>query len=161
MKKNKEIERRWLLRRPPLIGAEIPRINIAQYYVIEDDENIRYRMSINWDDSKPNKKYYKTIKHKTDTEGEWDEYEEEISEKDFNKAIKMNPKSPKVLKTRYLIKDGDLTWELDEFINMNITILEVELSDIDEDIKIPDSLEKYIITEITGNDEFQNYNLAW
>jgi CYTH domain-containing protein len=43
---------------------------------------------------------------------------------------------------------------------MNIVILEIELEDLNEEIKLPRYIDREIIYEVTGIKEFSNKNLA-
>lgn len=159
METNKEVERRWLLKAMPDLMTGVPMTSIAQYYVKEGDEVVRYRSTIKWGDPEAEPIYYRTTKVKLG-EGEWEETEGVITEEEFN-SVGLTKDTPRILKSRHYIEDNGLTWELDNFLDMNVVILEVELDDINQDIEIPEVFKKYIIMEITGIDEFQNLKLAW
>lgn len=63
----------------------------------------------------------------------------------------------KILKTRYLIPAGKLTFEVDVFRDKNegLIIAEIELSSKDEEFEKPDWLGE----EVTGKSEYYNSNL--
>jgi len=158
METNKEIERRWLLKKMPDLMHGTRNTTILQYYVEEDGKVMRYRSTIEWGDPNADTKYFKTSKVKLG-DGEWDETEGEITEQEFNKIAPLDV--PKILKSRFYIEDKGLTWELDNFLDMDVVILEVELDDINQPIEIPEMFKELIIMEVTGIDEFQNSRLAW
>jgi CYTH domain-containing protein len=49
---------------------------------------------------------------------------------------------------------------LDRYRNIDLVILEVELDDINQEIDIPDVFADLIIMEVTGMEEFSNFNLS-
>ncbi|ACK69016.1 adenylate cyclase [Gloeothece citriformis PCC 7424] len=65
---------------------------------------------------------------------------------------------PLIEKTRYKIKQGELTWEVDEFIgdNQGLIIAEVELQQENQVIELPD----WIAQEVTGDLRYYNVNLV-
>lgn len=159
MAKNKEIERRWLLKDIPKLGHDTTHDSIAQYYVEENGKKVRYRHVIRWSPKEEEgEKFFKTTKKKLG-HGEWEEDEVELTMEEFKSSVTNG--APKVVKSRYYLEHSGLVWELDYFLNMNLMIVEVELDDINQDIEIPEVFKKNIIMEITGIDEFQNSSLAW
>ena len=60
-------------------------------------------------------------------------------------------------KTRYLVKSGNHTFEVDEFYGLNegLVMAEVELSSEDEAFEKPD----FIGLEVTGDHRFYNKNM--
>lgn len=149
---HEEIERRFLLRRTDtlknLINIQI--ISVSQYYTSEG----RIRCC---DNGNASRIYYLTIKLDNGY-GNNLEYEEEIDSHRFNTLKETSTKS--IHKTRYVYFENDLKWEIDKFEDPHIGILEVELTHIEQDIKIPDFLQDLILFEITGDKRFSNYNLA-
>ena len=65
---------------------------------------------------------------------------------------------PPIKKTRYVIWEGKLKWEIDKFAgeNRGLMIAEVELPDEKEAIAKPDWLGE----EVTGNKRYFNLNLV-
>ena len=61
-------------------------------------------------------------------------------------------------KTRYTIPCGDLVWQVDMFSsdNAGLTIAEIELSDINQRVELPD----WVGAEVTGQLAFYNSSLA-
>lgn len=103
-------------------------------------------------------KAYITIKGKSDESGisrfEW---EKEISVEDANDLLRLC--EPGIIdKIRHYIKNGDHTFEVDEFHGENegLTIAEIELSTEDDQFEIPDWLGQ----EVTGDQRYYNSFLS-
>ena len=71
-----------------------------------------------------------------------------------------NLKDRTLYKTRFVFEDGPLTWEIDEFDNFQLIIVEVELPSEDFIFEIPDMIKDLVLMEITGMNQFSNSNLA-
>lgn len=81
------------------------------------------------------------------------EWEKEISVDDANDLLKIC--EPGVIdKTRYLVKSGNHTFEVDEFYgdNEGLTVAEVELESVDQAFEKPDWLGE----EVTGDAKYFN-----
>ena len=81
------------------------------------------------------------------------EWEKEISIEDATDLLKIS--EPGVIdKTRFNVKSGGHTFEVDEFYGENdgLTVAEVELDSEDEDFKKPD----WLGTEVTGEVKYYN-----
>lgn len=81
------------------------------------------------------------------------EWETEISTEDATNLLKIC--EPGVIdKTRYQVKAGHHTFEIDEFYgeNQGLTVAEVELSSEDEDFEKP----KWLGQEVTGDVKYYN-----
>lgn len=61
-------------------------------------------------------------------------------------------------KTRHYVEQGDLTWEIDEFIgdNAGLVVAEIELTSIDQAFDRPDWLGR----EVTDERRYYNHHLA-
>ena len=84
------------------------------------------------------------------------EFEKEITPDEAGQLFKLC--EPGIIdKTRYLVKSGDHTFEVDEFYGENdgLVMAEVELSTPDEPFKKPDFIGK----EVTGDRRFYNSHL--
>ena len=85
------------------------------------------------------------------------EWEKEIPAADVNELLKIC--EPGVIdKTRYLVKNGDLCFEIDEFYgdNEGLTMAEIELPDEDTEFQRPEWLDE----EVTGDKRFYNSMLT-
>jgi CYTH domain-containing protein len=66
----------------------------------------------------------------------------------------------RVLKDRYRVKDGALTWEVDVFTDRDLVLVEVELSTVEQSVEIPAWLAPFVIREVTDESGFVNAVLA-
>lgn len=66
----------------------------------------------------------------------------------------------RVRKRRYRLPDGNLVWEIDEFLDRDLIVAEVELPSTDVEVETPSWLKPYIVREVTGDEQFTNRALA-
>ncbi len=165
----KEIERKFLLKKLPILpsGCEIQ--HIMQYYYLVD--NIWYRIRKIDSDSHNDSIFLHTIKTYKDDIC----YEEEIyyNKDEYLSLIKEihsgKYESRFISKTRYIYNTGikadfegeikEIKWEIDTF-NFNLVIAELELPSFDFEIDIPDFIKEIFIYEVTGIKQFSNRVLA-
>ena len=120
-----EIEKRY-----EVIKDKIPTNDITSKIYIEQmysniNPNVRIRKTI----ENGKTEYFHTVKYKTENKNSRVEIEQNINEEDYNKIFKLIDKKP-VRKNRYIIPiENGLTAEVDEFLDINKTIVEVEFSD--------------------------------
>ena len=150
MGKQLEIERRFLLKRMPVLGYE-GMLDISQCYVIEDGVNVRYRGQR----SAYGTKYIRTVKK--DIEGSLvrEEIEEEVTQEEFLKKVQESNKL--VSKKRHFFKNKHL---YDNFTFIHLIIAEIEMPSKDYDLEIPEYIQKELVMEITNIPEFNNSQLA-
>ena len=86
------------------------------------------------------------------------EYEYEIPLADAKEVLDHLCERPLIVKTRYRIQFGGLTWEVDEFEgeNRGLITAEVELRDENQEVSLPD----WIGAEVTGDPRYFNSNLV-
>jgi len=152
MKTFKEIERKFLLKRFPRLEKINNVYQIEQWYH-SDGFRYRYQLEITTGDIK----IFKTKKTNI-SKGVNQEEETILSQNEFNELDLSNSLSIKKIRTVVKYKGHKL--ELDKYDGMNIVILEVELKDLNEEIKLPKYIQKEILYEVTGIKEFSNKNLA-
>lgn len=125
--------------------------HIAQGYLAKGDgRTVRIRLR---DD-----KAYLTIKGPSRQGGlARYEFETEIPMADAQHMLSFCPDGV-VEKVRYLVPIGHHTWEVDEFVGRNAGLImaEVELSEADEAIVLPD----FVGEEVTGEARFYNAYLS-
>ena len=93
--------------------------------------------------------------------GVHEEKEHEISEKEYEKALKKaNPEKCAVEKTRFVFDYHDQTFELDLFKGhlKGLAIMEIELDDMDDTVELPPFLK--VVKEVTKDKKFTNFALA-
>ncbi len=87
------------------------------------------------------------------------EQEERISRRRF-RELWPGTAGVRIRKHRYLIPDGELTWEIDEFLDFDLVLAEVELPTADTEVVIPDWLAPWVVAEVTERVEYTNLYMA-
>ena len=151
-----EIERRFLLKRVPHIRFDDV-ISISQHYLSEKGADKVERIRVSTSDITCDEKLMYTSKERI-SHMSVNETEREITNKEWDELVQSTDRS--INKVRWVKKEGDLKWEVDEMRNLNIVIAEIELPSEDYDLNLPDWIEDGIILEITGMHQFSNSNLA-
>ncbi len=146
-----EIERKFLVISDNFKKTAFKKMRIKQGFLSSVPERT-VRIRIKEDNA------YITIKGLSNKSGTTRyEWEKEISVEDAEDLIQVC--EPGIInKSRYLIKSGEHTFEVDEFYDENegLTIAEIELSDENEDFEKPDWLGK----EVTGDIRYYNSQLS-
>lgn len=156
LRKAVEIERRFLLKRLPNIKFDDSNHIIQKYLTDKDSiktERVRYTINMNTTD----KKYHHTIKRAKSGFTVFEE-EVEINRHDFIRYSELSKRG--LSKNRFNKIDGDLTWEIDDYIEFNLVVAEVELPSEDYPLELPDFIKDNLICEITSLKDFSNSNLA-
>ena len=146
-----EIERKFLVTSTDFISESQEHFEIAQGYLSSHPERtVRVRIKEN--------KAYLTIKGKGNESGmsrfEW---ENEIPLDDAKKLLVLCEKGA-ISKTRYNIKKGNHTFEVDVFHDANdgLIIAEIELNSEEEIFEKP----KWLGEEVTNNENYYNAFLS-
>jgi CYTH domain-containing protein len=63
-------------------------------------------------------------------------------------------------KRRYRVPDGDLTWEIDEFLDRDLVLAEVELPSVKADLSVPEWLRPSVAREVTDDPAYGNAELS-
>lgn len=86
------------------------------------------------------------------------EYEYEIPLADGNALLDNLAEKPLIEKKRYKIRQGEFTWDIDEFFgeNKGLIVAEIELISEDQTFDTPD----WIGVEVTGDPHYFNANLS-
>jgi CHAD domain-containing protein/CYTH domain-containing protein len=66
----------------------------------------------------------------------------------------------RVRKRRYSIEDGNVTWEIDEFLDRELVLAEVELPSPSTEVSPPEWLRPHVLREVTDDSAYTNYRLA-
>jgi CYTH domain-containing protein len=93
--------------------------------------------------------------------GVHEEKEHEISDKDYEKALKKsNPAKCAVEKTRFVFDYHDQVFELDLFKGhlKGLAIMEIELKDMKDTVELPPFLK--VVKEVTKDKSYSNFALA-
>lgn len=165
-----EIERKFLVKFPTswsdmaeLFDGIVDVKRISQTYLKPDpgEQAARVRKTIEGLSGDTETVYHRNQKKPTGDTGVHEETESEISEKEYNKALKeSNPDKCAIEKTRFVFKWHDQVFELDLFKGhlKGLAILEIELDDKNDKVELPPFLR--VIKEVTKDKRFTNFSLA-
>ena len=143
-----EIERKFLvLRKPDRTPDSVQKIRQG-YIARENGNTVRIR--------EKDGVYILTIKTKRAGIGR-NEFEIEVSQ-DEGEMLFSSIGHPEIVKTREIYLEGNITWEVDDFVgeNSGLIVAEVELANEDQQIDLPD----WIGPEVTGLSKYFNAQLA-
>ena len=146
-----EIERKFLVRNDDYKRQAFDSSRICQGYICSGHgRTVRVRIR--------DQRGYLTIKGPSNADGiSRYEFEKEITLDEAQQLMQLC-ESGRIDKTRYLVKSGDHTFEVDEFYgdNEGLVIAEVELQSEEESFEKPDFIGK----EVTGDRRYYNGHLS-
>ena len=146
-----EIERKFLVKNNDFKSKSYAQKSIKQGY-LNSDKNRTVRVRI------ADQKAFMTIKGKSNATGTTRfEWEKEIDKTEAESLLLLC--EPSIIdKTRYLVKVGNHTFEVDEFYgdNQGLTVAEVELNSETETFTKPSWLGK----EVTGDVKYYNSSIS-
>ncbi|MGO4913543.1 CYTH domain-containing protein [Leeuwenhoekiella sp. W20_SRS_FM14] len=146
-----EIERKFLVKSDAFKNEAFSQSEIKQGYLNSNPSRaVRIRIH--------NDKGYLTIKGKSDESGTTRfEWEKEIDLTEANALLKLCEPGA-ISKTRYEVKAGEHTYEVDEFYddNQGLWLAEIELKDANEAFIKPD----WLGDEVTGDVRYYNSQLS-
>lgn len=153
----KEIERRFLLKRIPIVKwTNI--YEIVQYYIRDVATGVTKRLRVKYDVMHDNERTFEYLHKINQGVGEFIEVHEEFDPKDFNTLKSQAFKT--IAKRRYVYEYNGLKFEVDVIDGITLVLLEVELNHILQKIDFPDEIKCEIITEVTGMKGLSNFELA-
>lgn len=172
MSKEIEIERKFVLSEIPFeIDREIKLKSVISQFYIEDDENPEKTFRVRASSFKNKTTYVRTIKTPIEDSDSIGQYEDEIfiTEDEFIKFIEKSNK--KITKTRFVSYIDGNKWEFDVFYDLDLIMCELEMiantvEEVEEienklnNVEIPESIQKVLIKEVTGDKEFSNRSMA-
>lgn len=144
-----EIERKFLVKGQEWREETTGLIYRQGYIYTQNSITVRVRLA--------GEQGYLTIKGKSIGSSR-SEYEYPIPATDAQEMLNTLCDRPLIEKKRYKLKQGDLTWEIDEFFGENegLIIAEVELITEDQTVNLP----PWIGDEVTHDSRYFNINLA-
>jgi CHAD domain-containing protein/CYTH domain-containing protein len=148
-----EIERKFLLSALPPHALLRPGEEIEQGYL----PGLRLVERLRWVRSAEGDRWYRTVKS-----GEGIsriELEEETTPELFQ-ALWPLTEGRRVRKRRYLVPEGMITWEIDEFLDRELAVAEVELPHASATVVIPGWLAPYIVRDVSEEPTYTNRALA-
>lgn len=146
----REIERKFLVRDQSwraVAGSGTP---YRQGYLnLDPERTVRVRVA--------GDRAFITIKGKTDGAAR-DEFEYPVPTGDANHLLEMLAIQPIIEKTRYVVREHGLKWEIDEFggENAGLVVAEVELENSEQHIDKP----AWLAGEVTSDPRYFNANLV-
>jgi CHAD domain-containing protein/CYTH domain-containing protein len=148
-----EVERKYLLRELPPAANQGASLEIQQGYLpgtrlIERLREVRNDGQLAW---------FRTVKSGAGLSRV--ELEEETTRDVFESVWPLTA-GRRVRKRRWRVPAGDLTWEIDEFLDRDLVLAEVELPTADTRVDLPDWLAPYVVRDVTLEPEFTNARLA-
>lgn len=149
----REIERKYLLRELPPRALDGRRIAMAQGYLPGTKIRERVRREV----SEEAVVHRRTIKLGRGIERI--ELEEAIDEALFA-ALWPLTEGRRVVKTRYVVDEGERVFEIDAFEDRELFVAEVELDSVDDLVELPEWLIPYVVREVTDEPGYVNANLA-
>ena len=145
-----EIEKKFLVSDNTYKQEAQTQVRIIQGYLSTDPERtVRIRIK--------EERGYLTIKGKSNASGTTRyEWEKEIEVSEAEELLKLC-KEGVIDKTRFLIKAGKHTFEVDEFYgdNQGLVVAEIELENENENFQKP----QWLSDEVTGQDKYYNAQL--
>ncbi|HEX3236190.1 MAG TPA: CHAD domain-containing protein [Gemmatimonadales bacterium] len=148
-----EIERKYLLSGLPATALDLPSDEMAQGYLPGDRLTERLRHVTSAD----GERWYRTVKAGTGVRRI--EIEEETSRELFDGLWPFTV-GHRLMKKRRRVEQGGVAWEIDEFCDRDLVLAEIELPSESTVVTPPDWLKPYLVREVTGEPEYQNYTLA-
>jgi adenylate cyclase len=151
---DREIERKFLLRALPERVRDARSVDVDQGYLPGTRINERIRRMSGDDGAR----YYRTIKMGAGLDRF--ELEEETTE-EFFIAVWPLTRGARVAKRRYFVREGEVTWEIDEFLDRSgLWLAEVELESVHQRVEIPDWVQAVMEREVTDERAYTNHALA-
>jgi CHAD domain-containing protein/CYTH domain-containing protein len=148
-----EIERKYLLRRLPDLGGRAEIEEIDQGWLPGERLHERLRRV----QSGSATRYFRTIKFGQGVQRT--EIEEPATQELFDSLWPLT-EGCRVRKRRHKVREGDLAWEIDEFLDRELYLAEVELAHVSDRPKIPEWLAPCIEREVTDDPRYTNLRLA-
>lgn len=148
-----EVERKYLLKALPEAVREAAVAEIDQGWLPGERLLERVRRV----KTRDGERYFRTVKLGSGLTRI--ELEEEASAQLFEQLWPLT-EGRRVHKRRYGVPEGDLLWEIDEFLDRELLLAEVELPSPDTVVTLPAWLEAVVEREVTGDAAYVNVNLA-
>ena len=150
---DREIERKYLLRALPYGVAAHPGVEIDQGYI----PGIKVRERVRRISAGALVRYVRTIKVGTGMNRF--EFEEDSSEEFFATVWPLT-QGHRLRKRRYRVPGASGVWEVDEFLDRELVLAEIELTDEDQVVELPAEIAAVMDREVTDDPAFSNYKLS-
>jgi CHAD domain-containing protein/CYTH domain-containing protein len=147
-----EIERKYLLRAMPDRARGAPAHEIEQGWLPGEKLQERVRRV----SSPEGERFFRCVKQGAGLRRT--EIEEETSREVFDRLWPLT-EGRRVRKRRHLVPEGDLVWEVDDFLDRDLVLAELELPG-DVEPSVPEWLAPAVVREVTGDPRYLNATLA-
>ncbi len=157
---NLEIERKYIIIKPDICELEaLPGYRKSEILQIYLDSPAGVTHRIRKRSCGENTVYTETVKTRVDKMSS-NEFEREIGKDEFSSLRKeMKHGTRELLKTRHVFMHGERLLEVDVYPEWERTcILEIELEDRDETVKLPDQIK--LVREVTGDFSYSNASMS-
>jgi CYTH domain-containing protein len=156
-----EIERTYLLARLPDLPPSCTQLRIEQGYLPDPeprgDEQIlegRIRRTV-YPDGRV--KCTHTIKRGTGLVRTEEEREIDVAEFEQHWSA---TEGRRLRKIRHKVPVGARTWEVDQFLDVELVMAEIELESAEEQVELPAWLADCVLEDVTETPAYRNFNLA-
>jgi CHAD domain-containing protein/CYTH domain-containing protein len=149
----REVERKYLLERLPNAVADSPWVEIEQGYLPGDHLVERLRRVR----SEAGVELVRTVKEGSGLVRL--EIEESVAPEVFD-ALWPLTQGSRLRKRRYRVPEGELTWEIDQFLDRDLVLAEVELPSMDVEVTVPAWLLPCVRREVTDEPGYSNVELS-
>ena len=149
----REVERKYLLERLPNAVADSPWVEIEQGYLPGDHLVERLRRIR----SDAGVELVRTVKEGSGLVRL--EVEESVAPEVFD-ALWPLTQGSRLRKRRYRVPEGELTWEIDQFLDRDLVLAEVELPSMDVEVTVPAWLLPCVRREVTDEPGYSNVELS-
>ena len=148
-----EIQRRFLLRRLPATAQAFARQEIEQGWL--PGTRVVERIRALRRDDRP--VTYRTTKSATGAGPAAPDGE--VDQRLFEEIWPLTA-GRRVAKRRHVVSDYGVQWEIDQFLDRDLVIADVTVSERDAPVVVPEWLEPYIVREVTGDGAYTSPALA-
>jgi CYTH domain-containing protein/CHAD domain-containing protein len=149
-----EIERKFLLHGLPPVAAMAPSVRIDQGWLPGEQLRERLRRTTTSDG---HSLCTRTVK--LGPMGARIEIEEAADATLFDALWPLTAHA-RIRKRRHVIRDGELTWEVDVFLDRDLVLAEVELTSETQSAPLPDWLAPFVVAEVTHDPAYLNSVMA-
>lgn len=149
-----EIERKYLLRALPRMPRVSDVLEIEQGWLPGEKLMERLRRQRSRDGTV---RHFRTIKLGSGVSRM--ELEEETDAATFE-HLWLLTEGRRLTKRRYVVTDGDDTWEIDEFTDRDLVLAELEFDDPGHEVVIPTWLAPVLVRDVTDEKQYTNRSLA-
>lgn len=152
---HEEIERKYLLRAFPALPPGSERTEIEQGWLPASADGTRERLRRLSEAT--GVRFYSTVKRGSGLRRI--ELERELHAAEFAERWPQTD-GCRIRKERHRVPAGELTWEIDRFLDLPLVVAEIELPSEDARVELPEWLARFVVREVTLDGRYTNRALA-